>query len=79
MQPSDGKQNCRHFLHLVIFVESPSQDSDGLEPKWDKFHIYRNENLSAFTFTRIGSLQFSLSCDKIKLLKEIARKQTIKK
>lgn len=78
MQPSDGKQNCRHFLQLVIFVESPSQDSDGLEPKWDKFHIYRNENLSAFTFTCIGSLQFSLSCDKIKLLKEIARKQTMK-
>lgn len=78
MQPSDGKQFCCHFLHLIIFVESPSQNRDGPEPKWDKFHIYRNEKFSAFTFMHIGSLQFSLSYDKIKLSKEITWKQSMK-
>lgn len=42
------------------------------------FHIYRTEILWAFLFTCIGPWQFSPSWDKIKLLKDIAWKQTMK-
>lgn len=76
MQPSDGI--CCHFLDLIIFAESPSQDSDRPEPKRDSFHIYRTDILWAFMFTCTVSWQLSPSCDKIKLPKEIARKQTMK-
>lgn len=79
MQPSDGKQIYCLFLHLFIFTESPSQDNDWPESKWDNFHIYRTEILWAFLFTRIGSWQFSPSCDKIKLSKDSACKQTMKR
>lgn len=78
MQPSEGQQTCHHSLNLIIFVESPSQENDGDEPKRDKFHISRAEKLPAFMFSIHIPPSTLFSSDKIKPSKEIARKHTMK-